>query len=383
MRPKKLLIVSASIGGGHVAAGRALESAAKDEGLNVQHVDMLSYTAPGFRRMYRQTYFDLVRTAPDVVDWFGKRLDRRPLEFKTRQERVIARFSRLVSYNLPRLVRKTRPDVIVHTHFLPPAILSHQEKLSVPEAVVITDYAAHALWLQRGVRRYFVATNEVAAHLEAVGISEQRVRVTGIPIEERFIGLESKTQARQALGLSAERDVLLLMASGLDQKVLVSLLQYLKALRWPLTVFVICGRTENLVKAAMKEVDAHDSESLVTLKVRGFVGEMPRYMAAADLLLGKPGGLTTSEALAVGLPFAVVSPYPLQEEANANMLLEQGAGFRIEPLTVLNYKLKAFFADAARRERMSEAARRLAKPRAAQEVIRSLLEEPLHARDAL
>ena len=148
-------------------------------------------------------------------------------------------------------------------------------------------------------------------------------------------------------------------------------------LRWPLTVFVICGRTEYLMKAAAKEVSDGGPESLVLIKVLGFVDEMPRYMAAADLLLGKPGGLTTSEALAAGLPFAVVSPYPLQEEANANMLLERGAGIRIDPLTVLNYKLKAFFADETRRNIMGDSAKELARPYAAREVIRSLLEEPL------
>ena len=376
-RPHKLLIVSASIGGGHVAAGRALEEVARDAHLTTKHVDMLSYTAPGFRRLYRQTYFDLVRTAPDVVDYLGRRLDRRPHEFKTRQERVLARFSRLVSYNLPRLVRRERPDIILHTHFLPPAILSRQGKLSVPEAVVVTDYAAHALWLQQGVRRYFVATGEVAAHLDAVGVEAQRVRVTGIPIGNRFLRLETQTQARQALGLSTERDVLLLMASGLDSKVLVTLLRHLKALRWPLTVFVICGRTEGLSKAALGEVAGRAPDSLVTFNVLSFVDEMPRYMAAADLLLGKPGGLTTSEALAAELPFAVVAPYPLQEEANANFLLEQGAGFRVEPLTVLNYKLGRFFGDRSLRERMRAAARGLAQPVAARDIVRSLLEEPL------
>ena len=79
-------------------------------------------------------------------------------------------------------------------------------------------------------------------------------------------------------------------------------------------------------------------------------------MAAADLLIGKPGGLTTSEALAAGLPVAVVSPYPLQEEANANFLLEHGAGLRLEPLTVTPYKLRNFFADDARRKAMRRAA---------------------------
>jgi hypothetical protein len=89
----RLLIVSASIGGGHVAAARALGEAAREDNLRSEHIDLLSYTAPGFRRLYRQTYFDLVRTAPDFVDWVGKRLDRRPREQRTRQERVMSRRS--------------------------------------------------------------------------------------------------------------------------------------------------------------------------------------------------------------------------------------------------------------------------------------------------
>jgi len=372
----KLLIVSASIGGGHVAAARALEEAAAGEGLRPEHVDLLSYTAPGFRRLYRQTYFDLVHTAPDFVDWFGRRLDRRPREQKTRQERIMAQLVRLISRSLLSLVRKSRPDLVVHTHFLPPAILGRRGGFRVPEAVVVTDYAAHNLWLRAGVGRYFVASEEVGAHLQAVGVEAARVRVTGIPVSARFCALPSQAAARAALGLSPSRDVLLLMASGLDKRTLRDLLGGLRTLKWPLSVLVICGRSEELVRVAEREVGGGDD--LVSFSVLGFTEEVPAYMAAADLLVGKPGGLTVSEALAVGLPFAVVSPYPLQEEANANFLLERGVGFRLEPLTVAPFKLRRFLEDAPRRAAMRAAARALAKPDAARAVVRSLLDEPLH-----
>lgn len=376
----QLLIVSASIGGGHVAAARALEEAARARGLEPQHVDLLSYTPLGFRRLYRQTYFDLVRTAPDFVDWLGKRLDRRPREQRTRQERVMARLTQLISRSLVRLVRKNAPDLIVHTHFLPPAILRGR-RLHLPQAVVVTDYAAHNLWLQPGVGRYFVASEEVEAHLQAVGVDAARVRVSGIPISGRFSQIPSQAAARAALGLAPERDVLLLMASGLDAPTLRKLLEQLSSLRWPLTVIVICGRSHELVGLAERELARHSvaegEGGLVHFTVLGFAEEVPLYMAAADLLVGKPGGLTTSEALSVGLPFAVVNPYPLQEEANANFLLERGVGLRLEPLTVAPLKLRRFFEDAPRRAAMRAAARSLARPEAAREVIRSLLEEPL------
>ncbi len=369
-----MLIVSASIGGGHVAAARALGEAARARGLEPQHIDLLSYTAPGFRRLYRQTYFDLVRTAPDFVDWLGKRLDRRPQEQRTRQERVMARLTQLLSRNLVWQVRQRAPEVVVHTHFLPPAVV-RAERYDIPEAVVVTDYAAHNLWLQPGIGRYFVATGEVAAHLHAVGIESGRVQVSGIPVSPRFKTLTAKPAARTALGLAPERDVLLLIASGLEPTILKSLLGYLRELRWPLTVQVVCGRSSELIAVAERALLGYTG--LLSFYVCGFTDEVPHYMAAADLIVGKPGGLTTSEALAAGLPFGVVSPYPLQEEANANFLLEHGVGFRLEPLTVTPYKLRNFFADDARRARMQRAAHALAQPDAAERIIESLLNEPL------
>lgn len=286
----------------------------------------------------------------------------------------MARLTQLISRSLVRAVQRSAPDLIVHTHFLPPAILS-AKRFSIPEAVVITDYAAHNLWLQPGVSRYFVATPEVEAHLLAVGIDEARLKVSGIPISGRFTTLESKHVARAALGLAPERDVLLLMASGLDALTLKSLLANLCGLRWPLSVIIICGRSEGLVRIAERALSSYSG--LLQFQILGFAEEMPRYMAASDLLLGKPGGMTTSEALAAGLPFAVVQPYPLQEEANANFLLERGVGLRLEPLTITPYKLRRFLEDAPRRSAMRAAARALAKPEAARRIVRSLLDAPL------
>jgi processive 1,2-diacylglycerol beta-glucosyltransferase len=374
--PQRILIASASIGGGHVAAARALESALVRRGVEVSHVDMLDYTTLPFRRLYKQTYFDLVRTAPDLVDWLGKRLDRLPSERKSRQQRVRARLTRLVSYRFPRLLEEVKPDVIVHTHFLPPEILSTLgTRLQAPQVEVITDFAAHSLWLQPNLKRYFVASDEVKVHLVSAGVDEQRVVVSGIPIDPRFEALEPKHVARAELALPEGRDTLLVMAGGLDKKMLLGVVRQLKDFRWPLTAAVLCGRSEQFVSAVQHELEEY--QGLVHFRVVGLTREVPRYMAAADLVLGKPGGLTSSEALAAGLPFAVVQPYPLQEEANANYLLEHGAGMRIEPLSVLNHKLRRFFEEDERRAAMRQAALALGKPGAANAVADILLSEAL------
>jgi processive 1,2-diacylglycerol beta-glucosyltransferase len=370
---KRILLISASIGGGHTAAARALEAACFEKGLEVKHIDLLDYIPLPLRLVYRQTYFDLVRTAPDFIDWLGKSLDKHPTESKSRRQKLRARISRLISYYLPRAINAYQPDWIIHTHFIAPEILSTRgRKLKIPQAVVITDFAAHSLWLQPKIARYFVACEEVKVHLEMSGVDSERVTITGIPIDIRFSQLESKEQARRGLGLSSSKDYLLLMASGLDEKVLPPLLRQLETLRYPLKATVILGRSEELRDIAERELRPETTD--VDVELIGYTKEIPRYMAAADLLVGKPGGLTTSEALAASLPFAVVNPYPLQEEANTTFLLEHGAGFRVDPLTVFGYKVRSFLQNTERREQMVRNTQSLAKPNAARDIINAILE---------
>src|SRR5690606_23420341 len=105
------------------------------------------------RRLYRQAYFDLVRNVPDLVEWVGRRLDRRPSETNTVQKRLRARVNRLLAYALPRTIDRLEPDVLVHTHSLGPDIISGRmrRRAPLPQAEVITDFFAHSLWLQPGV----------------------------------------------------------------------------------------------------------------------------------------------------------------------------------------------------------------------------------------
>ncbi len=370
-----MLIISASIGGGHVACGNALAGAFERLGAEPTHVDLLEYTALPFRRLYRQAYFDLVRNVPDLVEWVGRRLDRRPSETNTVQKRLRARVNRLLAYALPRTIDRLEPDVLVHTHFLGPDIVSGRmrRRAPLPQAEVITDFFAHSLWLQPGVARYFVATDEVKVHLVSAGVDANRVRVTGIPIDLRFERLPEPAAARAARGLELDRDVLLLMAGGLEAGDLRALIGQLRSLAWPLTVLVVCGRSQELYKVANEA--AAEAPGPATFRVFGRVDDVPDLMAAADVVVSKPGGLTSSEALAAGLPLLLVSPYPLQEEANANVLLENGAAQRIEPLSTFNHKLRKLLDDPEHREAMRAAARRLGRPSAATDVARQVLDE--------
>ena len=369
---RRVLIVSASIGGGHVAAGRALEAAFGEAGVPARHVDLLDYTSAPFRALYRRSYFDLVRTAPEMVEFLGRRLDRSPTELPARSRRVGRRLARLASYQLPRWVDAYRPDLVVHTHFLSTGVLGSRRTGAVPQAVVVTDYGAHALWLAPDVARYFVAAEEVAVHLRASGVDGARVAATGIPVDPRFARLETPSAARARLGLPPDVQVLLVSLSGLDAATAARLLEEVKRTPWPLRVQAICGRSSDLLEVATAA--AADPSDLVRIDAFGMRQDVPTLLAAADLVVGKPGGLTVAEALAAGRPFVVVDPYPLQEEANATFLLEHGAGLRVEPLTTLPHKLGTLLRDPARFAAMRDAARAVGRPHAARDVVAGALE---------
>jgi processive 1,2-diacylglycerol beta-glucosyltransferase len=371
--PPRVLVISASIGSGHVAAARALERTLSERGAEARHIDLLDYTTTPFRRLYRQAYFDLVRTAPDLVDWIGKRLDRPAREQRTMQARLRARLARLVSYHLPRQISQFSPQLLVHTHFLGLHILAtRRHDPAMPQVEVLTDFWLHSLYLQPIVRRYYVGNDEVAVQLRASGVDAKRIRVTGIPIDARFAALPDKAAARAALDLAPDRDVMLMMLGGVDPRVALALVDQLPTLRWPLSVVVVCGRSAGLAERLRNRLGDLPRDSLVRVRVLGYTDEVPSYMAAADLMVGKPGGLTTSEALAAGLPLAIVSPYPLQEEANANYVLEAGAGMRIEPISTFAFKTQRFLSQSERRERMAGAATALARPHAARDVVADL-----------
>lgn len=373
--PKHIVIISASIGGGHKAAARALEQVCQAKDIQVSHIDLLDYTNNAFKKLYRDAFIQMLETAPDAVNFVGKLLDKTPQEEQTTRTKLSARLSRLVSRRLPKALHKLKPDLIIHTHFLAPAILSVTSHIDVPEAVVVTDYGAHQLWLQPNVDRYFVATEEMRVHLEAAQVDSEKIQVSGIPIDEQFDVLESKEEARATLNISPTQKTLLLMASGLDEETLETLLQQLTVLEIDLKVFVICGRTEHLITVAEKTL--HNYQGTIDFEILGFVTEIPRYMAASDMIAGKSGGLTTTEALAAGLAFALVTPYPPQEVANGNYLLEKGIALNIDPLTVFGYKVASAFEDDDKLAIMQQNALDIAKPNAAITIIDSLLDNPL------
>jgi len=227
----------------------------------------------------------------------------------------------------------------------------------------VTDFDAHALWLYRGVDWYFVACEETRAHLAALGIPRETIHVTGIPISPAFAVPLTKREARRGLALDPDRTTVLVSAGGFGMGPVEALVGALQAVRHPVQLAVVCGRNAALERRLKAVSGPHP------MRVVGYTTEMDRWMAAADLLVGKAGGLTSSEALARGLVLVVVNPIPGQEERNSDHFLEEGVAIRCNNLPALAFKLDTLLDDPGRLARMREAVNRLARPQAAADIV--------------
>jgi processive 1,2-diacylglycerol beta-glucosyltransferase len=365
----KVLILSASAGAGHVRAAQALERAFQATATvgEVRHVDALELTNKVFRTIYSKTYIEMVDKAPEVLGWLYDVLDS-PWE----KERRRLAWDKLNTRPFVRMLEREQPDLIVCTHFLPAEMVSWMKakhRLVCPQTIVVTDFDVHAMWLCHHYEHYFVALDETREHMIRLGIPPEKVSTTGIPIDPVFAEAKDKAAMRKHLGLAANRTTILLSAGGFGVGPVEHIVTTLMALEHPAQIVAICGRNAEL-KARMDELAARPNARRSTLVPIGYTTAMDEYMSAADVLVGKPGGLTTSEALAKGLLFMIVNPIPGQEERNSDHLLEDGAAIRCNNLPVLAYKLDRLLDDPSRLARMRESVARLAKPNAARDVVR-------------
>lgn len=373
----RVLLLSASAGAGHIRAAQALEKAfaeigeASGEHREVQHLDVLNYTNKLFRNLYSKAYIDLVNKMPEVPGWFYDKLDK---PWKNERRRLA--LDKLNTRPLVKLLRQYEPDLIVCTHFLPAEIVSWlraKERLKSRQVIVVTDFDVHAMWLVHHYEHYFVAIDEARVYLEALSIPADKITVSGIPIDPVFGRRKDKQEMRAKHGLAADRTTILLSAGGFGVGSVDALIAALMSLQHRAQIVAICGRNEELKERLSRQAARLKSDANVLVKPFGYTKEMDELMTASDIVLGKPGGLTTCEALAKGLAFVIVNPIPGQEERNSDHLLEAGVGIRSNNLPTLAYKLDRLLSEPARFARMQENSRRMGRPNAAKEIVQQLI----------
>ncbi len=369
---QKIAILSVSAGAGHVRAAQALQAAAERyyPGVEAVHVDLMELVPKMFRTIYADTYIKVVEKHPAFWGYLYDKSDREKVDSALSRLRIA--IERLNTQKLKRVLAEINPDHVICTHFLPAQLLSGKIARGVwdkPVWVQVTDFDVHALWIQPHISGYFAASEEVAWRMAERGIPADRVRVTGIPIMPVFGDARDRAACAAEFRLDPKRTTLLMMSGGAGVGGIETLAERLLLLEGDFQVVALAGKNERLLDE-LRLLAARYPGRLFPM---GFTRVIERIMAASDLAITKPGGLTTSECLAVGLPMIVVSPIPGQEERNADFLLENGAALKACDGGALAWRVAALLLDPARLAAMRANALQLGRPDAARDVLATVL----------
>lgn len=367
---RKIMVLSASAGAGHTMAALALTNSLNSMGAaaEIKNIDVLDYVSPFMRSMYSRQYINLVNRAPhllgaiyDATDHTG-RFDRRRITFD-------------VANALPflRMLAIEKPDAIISTHFLATelaAFAMKRQRFDAYLSTVVTDFDAHAFWLCKSANHYFAALDETSSQLQQMGVAASKISVTGIPISSSFANLPSKEAAREALNLNSQLPVVLISAGGFGVGPVEKTVESALNCQSKFQIVVLCGKNKKL-KA---KLECFENFSDKPLHVVGYTNNMQTYLAAADIMIGKSGGLTSSECLASKLPMLIVNPIPGQEEGNAKQLLEHGAALSCSTRAI-TYKLDKVMTTENGLQNMQIAAAKLGRPNSSNEIAKKFVEQ--------
>ncbi|MBP3963265.1 MGDG synthase family glycosyltransferase [Paenibacillus lignilyticus] len=365
MEKGPILILTGDYGSGHIQAAHALRRAlaALHPEIKAEIMDYMAEAHPRVHPISKYVYLNGVQTFPKTYGYFyGKTRHHNRLtsSLKFMQALGLGKFLTML--------QTIKPSVVVSTFPLAAGAMSFMKDnglYEVPTVTVITDFTDHSYWLYPETDYYVVGSIEVAHSLSRVGVEPERISVTGIPIRPEYNGAYDKTAILTEIGLDPERPTVLVMGGGnglMGQEIGEALCLSLARKELHAQMIFVCGHNDKLRLHLTRLKFAHKLPIVVT----GFTDRVPELMAASDLLLTKSGGLTSSEALAVGLPMLIYKPLPGQEIDNANFLRNSGAAIHIEDEADLLSTMRMLLKSPARLDMMRRQAKKVSKPYSAE-----------------
>jgi processive 1,2-diacylglycerol beta-glucosyltransferase len=371
----RLLILHASVGTGHQRAAEALAEAfmRKQDG-EVRVADALDYGSELFRRAYSRSYIDMSEGSPLLWRLFYETTDTSAPELIEVTNRLRSLVERLGITRLERLVRKSAPEAIICTHFLPVELLlrlKRQGRLPQPLYCVVTDFFAHAFWVTPGIDGYFVGSEMTRDLLAARGVTPSIIRVSGIPIDPAIADSKELADVRARHGFPIDKPLVTLFGGGLNVQRVRSIVEGVLASDICGTLAVVAGRNEALTDA----LDGLTDGPSMHLQVLGFIEYVDDLVAASDMVISKAGGLIVSEVLARGTPMLLIDPIPGQEEWNADYVVSAGAGVQLRMVESVPDTVRQLLLHHDRLAALRAAAQEAGRPRAALDIAEHVLRD--------
>lgn len=359
----RILVFSASFGGGHRSAAEAIRTyyeAHYPDSVEVRIIDFFEEFVPSLNVLAKFAYQQSVQFFPAAYGTFFELSNKLPTNPVVHELKLMG-MARAGAH-----IDEYHPHAVISTFPVAGGVVADiKENRPLVSATVVTDFGAHRTWLHPATDIYFVACKEVREDLVVRGIPWERVVVSGIPIHERFSAELDRGACRAQMGLADRFTVLLTSIAGTPGDV-KDLTRQLAGMG--VQIAAVTGKSDRL----RKRLESVASETEL-LKLFGFVDEMQKMMRAADVLVGKAGGLTVSESLAMRLPLIIYNPVPGQEVYNVDFLVNYGAGLFARDEEDVVEKVRFLSSHPTRLEQMSENAGTIGMPGAAQTICERVL----------
>lgn len=366
----KVLFISAPVGAGHIRAAQAVSQMLKmtDSACQTELCNVFDFFHPSIGQAILKSYLKILDIFPQayaaMYSWGNQ--SRLALMGRDLVSRFLAR--RMEEY-----IRSFQPSVIVCTHATPAGLVAWCKKhglLTVPAVAIVTDFVTHRLWVYPELDHYFVAHAGMVEYLGQYGVAQEAVTVTGIPVSLAFSQPGDRSQILNKLTLAPDRKTILIMGGGAGVLPMDSILDMCMEIDKPLQFIAIAGNNRQLYRKLMRFAAAAKHP----VRVLGYIDNVHEIMSAADLLISKPGGMSVSEALALGVPLIIYRPIPGQEEANTRYLLARRAAFRADSLPELkNILLNLMAGEHGELSRLQQRAAAVGCPDAAKNIVNFLV----------
>lgn len=361
----KGLILSITAGQGHNQTAHVLDKQFKQRGVETEYLDVYGYINPHLSDSVNRIYLMSTKNIPKIYGGVYRLAEKRNIQPKVGVRGMTKLTNSVLSRKLINLIKEKRPDFIICTHIFAALLvtyISSIESLNALTVGIVTDFTVHPYWEDSYLDYYILPDKRLVIQGMKKGFPENRLLPLGIPIDPKFMNKHDKNEAKRELGIDSERAVLV-MSGSMGFGNIVSEIRQLDKLDIDFGIVTICGRNKKL----KERIDALKTKKKIYN--HGFTKKVDLFMDACDCIITKPGGLTTSEALAKQIPMLMNNPIPGQEDRNVEFLLNAGAAMKISRTNPLDEAVYQMFISDEHRALMRENMRLLAKPTAAADLV--------------
>lgn len=371
----KVLLLYAKVGNGHLKAAESIKMALEniDKNIDIDYEDGLEYSSALTNKLIIKGYASLARRLPKFYGTIYNSSDKQDINTVGEINKMV---NKALTIRLKKMLRESKPDIIISTHPFVSHMCSYLKKKKKTQAKIVsvlTDYGIHNMWLEGNeyIDKFMVATDEMKGDcVREYNVPESKIVVTGIPVSDRFKETFNKQEILKDLGLNQEKTTLLFFAGGgLGLGKSEGIFEELVNSDYDFQLIAITGKNEKQ-KKRFEKIAQKTNKNIAVL---GYTNKVPELMSVSDFVITKPGGLTSTECLAMKKPMIIINPIPGQEEQNSIYFTNNGTALRTYKHEPIEHVLDIAVNNKKRVEQMIEMCELLGKPNASNHIAQEII----------